>query len=286
MGGGKGKLKPIDGTNWLKDFRKGRLCDEPHQWRLRELLHIKLELHTFFASPERGQSPRKLFDQIVNMRSCIEEGLFSKNLLKEMKREVNAKEISLYQLLLPPEVYSKVTFSLPLCGPDRDSQQEVAEELLEKLRQAFSARPDKEKKIKTPIGKKLEAGSQRATGESWKSADIVSAYIWNVYELFKPFYSTSKRGWNKVKHKSEGGKFPFALIKTIVKFFTEEFSPWLDDLTEQDVISRIQYGPDRRVQRKIKLSIGGKTSSVVMRTRLPKMTRTPRLSRTLKRISS
>ena len=287
MGGAKGKIKPFDGTKWLEAFQKGRQWSEPNQWRLRELLKIKLELYTFFNCPERGKVPGKLLKVIAKERNRIAEGFYADRLRGEMERDVNAKEISLYQLILPPEVYSKVTSSLPLCGPDRESQQTVAKELLEKLREAFSALPDKERKKRTPIGEKLAAGSKRAKRESWKSSDIVSAYIWNVYQLFRPFYSISKRGWNKVKHKSEGGKFPFKLIKSMVKFFKEEFSPWLDVLTEQDVISRIQYGPKRRVQRKIETQpIGGKIPNVVMRTRLPKTTRTPRLSRTLKRIGS
>ena len=39
-----------------------------------------------------------------------------------------------------------------------------------------------------------------------------------------------------------------ALIQDIVEFFQSEFSPWLDELTIQDVISRIQYGQKHKVQ--------------------------------------
>ena len=39
-----------------------------------------------------------------------------------------------------------------------------------------------------------------------------------------------------------------ALIHDIVEFFQNEFFPWLDDLSVQDVISRIQYGQKHKVQ--------------------------------------
>ena len=240
-----------DRTKWLEDFWQGRMWDERHQWRLDELFFIKVELQTFLTCAMRDRVPRKEVDLIEQERERIAEGFYSPQVLAEMEREVDAQEINLYQLLLPPAVQNAVTASLPLCGPDKALQREVKKEYLGKFRKEFSDLPNKAKLLATPIGKKLSDGSKKTNGQSWKSSAIVGAYILNVYHLFKPFYRVSGRGLSITKPLKEGGQYPAALMKDITEFFSKDFPRWLGDLSVKDVSSRIQHGQKRLVQRKM-----------------------------------
>jgi hypothetical protein len=248
MGGNKGKVRPIDGTTWLEACRSEVAWGKPHQWRLDDLFLIKVRLHTFFMCSERNQVPGKILKWIKEERTRWKKGFFSGRLIEEIGRELVAQEIRVYQLLLSAEEYENVTAHLPLPTSETDWKPHLVKEFLVNLREAFSTLPDQEKRLASPIGRKLLAGSQKNEGESWKSSAIVSAYILKVYGLFIQFYTVSGRGWNIHRAKTAGGQFPMALLKDIVEFFQTEFSPWLDDLTIRAVISRIDYGLKHKVQ--------------------------------------
>ena len=248
MGGNKGKVRPIDGTTWLEAFRSEVAWGKPHQWRLDNLFLIKLGLHTFFTCSERNQIPSEILQWIEEERKRIVEGYYSTRLKQKMGQQLDALEIWIYQYLLPPEEYGLITQQFPICTSKEELKQSLITTFIVKLREGFSTLPDRTKILATPIGKNLSAGSMKTDGETRKSSAIMGAYILKVYEIFKPFYSVSGRGWSKHRAKTAGGQFPMALIKDIVDFFQTEFFPWFDDLTVRDVISRIQYGRKRKVQ--------------------------------------
>ena len=250
MGGSNGRSKAVDGTTWLKAFQKGIAWGGPHQWRLDELDILRVQLRTFFEDVEKNQMPRKKLKRIENERKNLARDLYSPGLIKQMEHELDSHEIQMYQYLLGAEHYSEVTQTLTLGTSAADWKTDRIKEFLWKLREARFTLPDKEKRLRTPIGKKLSAGSKKSDGLSWKSAAIVGAYIFSVYNLFKQFYEVTGRGWNKKKSKkAEKGNYPFPLIRDITTFFSKEFSPWFDNLNDEDIISRIQYGPSRKVQR-------------------------------------
>jgi hypothetical protein len=248
MGENKGKAKPVDGTKWLEAFREEKPWGLPDQWRLDDLFLIKMRLHTFFTCSERNQIPSKILQWIEEERKRIPEGCYSTRLKREMRQELDALEIRLYQYLLPPEEYGVITQQFPKCTSKEDLKQSLITTFIEKLRESLTTLPDRTKILATPIGKNFSAGSMKTDGETRKSSALMGAYILKMYELFKPFYSVSGRGWSNHRAKTAGGQFPMALIKDIVEFFQTEFSPWFDDLTVRDVISRIQYGRKRKVQ--------------------------------------
>ena len=251
MGGNKGKVKPVNGTKWLEACRSEVVWGEPHQWRLDDLFLIKIRLHTFFTCSERNQIPSERLQWIEEERKRMAGGGYSTRLKREMGQELDALEIRLYQSLLPPEEYGRITQQFPLCTSIEDFKQSLITTFLEQLREGFTSLPDRTKILARPIGKNLSAGSMKTEGETRKSSAIVGAYILMVYELFKPFYSVSGRGWNIERAKTAGGQFPMALIKDIVEFFQTEFFPWFGDLTVRDVISRIQYGRRRKIQERM-----------------------------------
>lgn len=251
----KEESNPTDGTQWLEAYRQEKEWGEPHQWRLEELTFIKLELQTFFADEEKNQIPQEKLNQISEARRQMPRALYSPNLIEKMEQELDALEIPVYQYLLPPERYGVVTQSFPQVKSQEEWKPNLMKEFLGRLRQEFSTLPDKTTRLRTPIGRILVAGVKKTDGKSWKSTAVVGAYILNVYDLFKTFYLVSGRGYNKHKEKknpkAERGHFPFALIRDITAFFSQEFPPWLSDLTTKDVISRIQYGEKRKFQREI-----------------------------------
>ncbi len=216
MGGNKGKVRPIDGTTWLEACRSEVAWGKPHQWRLDELFLIKVSLQAFFMCSERNQVPGKILKWIKEERTRWKKGFFSSRLIEEIGRELVAQEIRVYRNLLPSEKYEDVTSHLPLPTSVTDWKPHLVKEFLVNLREAFSTLPDKEKRLASPIGRKLLAGSQKNEGESWKSSAIVGAYILKIYGLFKEFYTVSGRGWNKKWDKTSRGFFPMALIQDIV----------------------------------------------------------------------
>ena len=240
----------MDETKWLKAFREGIWWGEPHQWRLEELVIIKMEAGTFFADVEKNQMPRRKLKRITQERRRMARDLYSQGLIAKMERELDGQEIQLYQYLLGIAGFSAVTQNFSICTTATEWKPDMIKEFIWKLGEEFSRLPDKRKRLATPIGKKLSAGRRKGNGESWKGAAIVGDYILRVYDLFQQFYEVTGRGWKKKRNeKIEKGHFPILLIRDIRRFFREEFSPWLDDLTEQDVVSRIDYRRFRKVQR-------------------------------------
>lgn len=255
MAAKKGKTKPFDGTTWLDAFQKAIRWGEPHQWRLDELEVMKIELRAFFEEREKNQMPRKKLKRIEQERHRLARDLYSPGLIEQMEQELDNQEIQMYKYLLGAEHYSAVTQSIPRRALTRKWTQGKIKAFIKRLRKALSHLPDKEKRLRTPIGTKLSAGSKKMDGLSWKSAAIVGAYIFSVYELFQPFYKVTGRGWNKKKSpESEKKDYPFPLIRDIGRFFREEFDPWLKDLKDEDIISRIQYGQSRKVKRNMVFS--------------------------------
>ena len=83
MGGNTGKVKTDRRKKWLEAYRTGKPWGEPHQWRLEELMFIKLELQTFFADVEKNQVPEDKLKRITHLRSQIPSDLYSKPLIKK-----------------------------------------------------------------------------------------------------------------------------------------------------------------------------------------------------------
>ena len=249
MGGNKGKAKPVDGTKWLQAFRREIEWGEPHQWRLQRLELIKLELHTFFADVEKSQIPGKKLKQIEKARRQMPSDLYSENLLQKIEHELDAMEIQLYQYLLPLDRFNFLNQNFPLIRSKAKWKPNWSKEFLLRLRQEFLKLPDHAKRLRTPLGRTLVAGSKKAEGEFWKSSAIARKYILQIHDLFIDFYPITGQGLSITKSTNDGGLYPATFMKDIAEFFKQEFPKWFGDLTSQDVIARIQYGYKSQLKR-------------------------------------
>ena len=241
MGGNKGKTKPFDGRKWLDAFLKGTTWDDSHQWRLERLAGITMELHSFFNNIKRNQIPGEKLKRLQLAREQIPIDLLSKDLRNLIEKELNALEIKLYQDLLPWEIFERVTQNFPRSTAQREWDSIRITEFLGQLQQEFQALPVQETLLKRPYGKALAAGSQKSEGTSWKSSAIVRKYILEIHDLFKQFYPTTGKGFNIAKSKGGRGLYPARLMEDIAEFFEQEFPKQVIDLTDRDVIARIQY---------------------------------------------
>ena len=87
----------------------------------------------------------------------------------------------------------------------------------------------------------MEASSGLLRSGSIKSWPLVKDTIYSVYTLLLPIYPTRAHMYGLKKHKGEKAKYPKALLKDLVQLFQEHFPEDLMDLTEENVISCIQY---------------------------------------------
>ena len=223
--------------------------ENPDRWRVEELAVMGMEMHSFLNCELKGKIPRQVLGQLKQARQGISREVYTAPLLKQMIHQLRAKELRLYQLILPPGTYSAITRHLPTRFLEKPSGNILGKLCLKKCREAFQKLPDWDQRLKTPIGSELLGGRKTKDLQSVKKWPLWGAYIQNFYELFHLFAPVTGRGWNKMIAKSEKGRYPLGLRTKILEFFQAEFPGVFDKLSLANVTSRIQYGEKRRVQR-------------------------------------
>jgi len=91
-----------------------------------------------------------------------------------------------------------------------------------------------------------EASSGLLRSGSVRSWPLVKDTIYAVYTVLLPIYPVRAHVYGRKKHEGEKAKYPKALLKDMVQLFREHFPEDLMDLTEENVVSCIQYRTGRK----------------------------------------
>ena len=217
-----------------------------------------------------AETPREVLDQIEAERSWIEQNApkYPAIPIQEMRHHLDAREVALYNTLLPNELRQAAADAIPsdttyryadllraALAPASDEQVAASEKVrviaadpefisryLEQLRRQLS-----DSKVldclNRPLGIEWTRDRQKTEGMSIKNWPVVGVHIWEVYQLLLPLYPSKPRISRSMRSglSLQQAAFPQELLIDLVELFKTEFPDALSDLTEDDAQSRIQY---------------------------------------------
>ena len=220
-----------------------------------------------------AQTPRQVLDEIKEMRQWLKQKKekLPENPVREILQHLDRREGSLYHDLLRNDLLQVAADTTPwdnqrygdlirtAMGPASSEQAAALEQTrliasdpacraefntryFEQLRSQLSDQVAQER-LDRPIGKGWAKDREMTEGMSIKNWRIVGLSIWEVYQALLPLYPSTPR-LSKSKYsgpKVKLAEYPKELLKDIVELFTTEFPEDLNDLTVDDVKSRIQY---------------------------------------------
>jgi hypothetical protein len=220
------------------------------------------------------KTPRQVLDEIQAERQWIDQHAqnFPASTIEEMRHDLDVRETGFYNSLLPNtlrQAAADAAFSdknqrygdlvrtamggaskkqatsleeTRMMASDRARRRKLESSYLAQLRCQLRDQAVQDW-LDRPIGKGLTRDSAIAEGKSIKKWPIVGLSIWEVYQALLPLYpstprlSKSKCAGLKVKW----AEFPQELLKDITELFTTELPDVLQDLTVDDVQSRVQH---------------------------------------------
>ncbi len=232
--------------------------------KIGQVRHIISELHAFLDERLLRRKLKDCLSDIEEERQRINtSNLYLEDQKKEIRKWLDRRELMLYRCVSIPDQFQHVLDGCerllekefrsferawrnaqPIRSEDeyykrKEQKNKQMEMEVRSFFQSEEARPLLEK----PIGSNFT----RKRNEFSKKWGIVGLSINAMYHLLLPFYKTRPRTPIRFGNKNEKADYPQRLLSDITAILKEEFSD-LNDLTLQDVRSRIQYSLN--IQRK------------------------------------